>query len=239
MFKMSIKIWLPILLLVTVFASLFLGGFLGLLLMSALGTHKVQKTHWTAIVNNTEVPVPSNAVAETRDMLPFAAHLEDYQKKYLCNCVVDSDEQVKGGMGGGFAYGSQKVFHWRLPSQDDVPFSFRRVDQTLIRQRVINMMSHTTLDCNITINGYLSEDGKHYYLHLSHLGGNFANIDLDYYADYDPDTQRLTLHVRQKLYREPYKRYQFEFELQDNPAPSRIFYGEREIPSMFVPVKRD
>ena len=239
MSKISIKIWLPMLLLITVFASLLLGGFLATMLVAELGTHKVRQVHWTAIVNNAEVAVPASAVTETRDMLPFAAHLENYQQIYLCNCLVDSDEQVKGGMGGGFAYGKDKVFHWRLPSQDNEPFSFRRVDQTLIRQRVVNMMGHTTLDCRITINGYLSEDGKHYYLNLSHLGGNFANCDVDYYAEYDSDTQRLTLHVRQKLYRESYKRYQFEFELQDNPAPSRIYYGEQEIPSMFVPVKRD
>ena len=71
-------------------------------------------------------------------------------------------------------------------------------------------------------------------LQFYHRGGNFAGVDIDYYADYHPETQRLTLHVRQKLHWQQYKRYKFEFELQDDPAPKRIYYGGEGIPSRFV-----
>jgi len=217
--KTTIKIWLPILLLVTVLASLLLGGFLGLLLLHYCGMTVVEKTHWTTIVNNAEITVPFSMITEEKDTPPFAAHLEGSRKHHLfCDCLGECQTPWIG------------------------PYSVRSVrDQNLIRQRVINILGHTTLDWNITIDGFVSEDGKHYQLFSSVNGGNFAGTYWDFYADYNPDTQRLTLNVRQKLYREPFKRYQFEFELQDNPAPDTRFklnHVEWERPSMFVPVKQ-
>ena len=238
MSKISVKTWMVPL--VSILSMLFL-IFLGACFYHVAFT-TVKMAIWQVEIDGKKMMISSSSVVETRGITPFAAHLEDYQKIYMCNCVVDSDEQIRGGFGGGAGYGS-KMFRWRLPSQDGVPFSFRHVNhQTLISQKVTNKLGDITLDWRVTLNGWLSEDGKHYFLQLGRLGGNFYGTDIDYYADYDPDTQRLTLHVRQKLYREPYKRYQFEFELQDNPAPMLISsnnYGESAIPSMFVPVKRE
>ena len=203
---------------------------------------------WTVEIGGKSMPVSPKVTIETKDTPEFASHVIPpfgvHSKRFLCNCVVDSDDQMEGGLfGGGVGIGDD-VFHWRLPLPDDAASRLRFLgsNTTLIRQKVeyqglINQIdSHLALDWRITIFGYLSEDGKYYYLELSHDGGNFANTEIDYYADYNPETMRLTLHIRQKLHWEGYKRYQFEFDLQENPTPERISYGDRELPSIFVPV---
>jgi len=214
--KISITIWLPMLLFITALVSLLLGGFLGVLLVAELGTHAVRQIHWTTIVNNQEVSVPFNVMTEERDFRHPLGYRQSNQALY-CDCTDDCPFLGPTSL----TLASRHIEH-----------------QSLLRQRVVDRSGHTTLDCHIRIDGFLSEDGRHYRIHLSVLGGNFAGTDFASNADYDPDTQRLTFNVRQKLYREPFKRYQFEFELQDNPAPSRQHH-EWEIPSMFVPVKRD
>jgi hypothetical protein len=77
-------------------------------------------------------------------------------------------------------------------------------------------------------------------LKLGYNGGNLAGCVIDYYADFDTDIQRLTLHVRQKLHRGKYTRYQFEFELQEDPIPppQATTVGVAEIRCVFVPVKK-
>ena len=200
---------------------------------------------WFVTIDGKQIPVSLQVVEETKEMPPFMTHLEEYQKVgYFCNCIVDSADQIPGGMGGTFSHGSrgsQKNYYWRLPLPDDPPFRLRHVEHALICQNVTyQWSSHSTLDWRIEIEGFLSDDGKYYYLRLSRIGGNFAITEVDYYVDYNPETMRLILHVRQKLPREKFKRYQLEFELQDNPAPTgrtRSYYGgEPAIPSMFVPV---
>lgn len=231
--KISVKTCLTALVsILSIFFLMFLGA-----LFYYIAATTVKTSVWTAEIDGTMKPISPEVVVETKDMTPFAAHLEGWQKKYLCNCIVESNEQVEGGYGGAFGYG-KTWWYWRLPSPDDVPFRMRHVlpAQTLIRQRVTYKLGndHFRLDWCITIYGWLSEDGKYYFLQTGHLGGNFAGIDIDYYADYHPETQRLTLHVRQKLHWQQYKRYKFEFELQDDPAPKRIYYGEEGIPSKFA-----
>jgi len=228
---------------------LTLAGILSLVVLLALGLMicylmmtTVQESLWTAEIGGKEITViPVSVITEGRDIPPFTEHLEDYQKRHCCNCIIDSQDQIQpGGFTGGIGIGG-KWYYWGFPKNHGTPFSFRSFGhhgQTLIRQRVTNQFGfkHSELDWRIVVDGYLSEDGQHYYLSLRHDGGNFADHDVDYYAEFDTETQRLTLHVRQKLYREKYKRYQFEFEVQDNPTPSHISRGEGEIQSLFVPI---
>jgi len=209
-------------------------------MLSYVASTTVTETQWISDVGgirgSSKTVKPSLVMIETRDTPPFAAHLEDYQKKYRCNCVVDTEEQVhQGGYGGAFGYGKTWRY-WSLPKEEGIPFSFRSIEQTLIRQKVVNQFGHTTLDCNFRIDGCVSGDDKYYYFSLGLDGGNFAGCDVGYYVDFDTVTQRLTLHVRQQLYRGKYKRYQFDFELQDNPVPSPYSRGEGEIRSVLVPV---
>ena len=100
-------------------------------------------------------------------------------------------------------------------------------------------MGYTTLDWDITIDGFVSRDGQYYYFDLSYEGGNFVGCEKDFYVDFDTVTQRLTLHVREKLYRDKYKRYQFDFVIEDDKMPSLKSRGEGEIRSIFVPVSEN
>jgi len=234
---------IPIIIILT-FLLLFLGAYVYYFCVAKNKT----TDEWTVVIGGKQMPVSPQVTIETKDSPEFASHVippfGDHSKRFLCNCVVDSNDQMEvGAFGGGVGIGKDS-FYWRLPLQDGTASRLRYLgsNTTLVRQKVeyqglIDQIdSHLALDWRITIDGYLTEDGKYYYLALSHDGGNFADIEIDYYADYDPETMRLTLHVRQKLRWEGYKRYQFEFELQENPTPERISYGDREIPSVFVPV---
>ena len=235
MAKKPIKI--GILISAVTLAALLLGLFLGMML-SYVATTTVQEIKWVTEIDGKTFVHKVGPIIEKKGMPPFAEHLEPYQKIYQCNCVLNSeDQQLPGHVGGGFAYGDKIVRHWQIPMEENIPFSFRSVDrQTLIRQKVENIHGHTTLDWSITISGSLSEDARYYYLSLGYQGGNFAGCDIDKYIDFNPATKILTLRVREKLYRGKYKRYQFEFELQDDKTPTQYSRGEGEIQSIFVPL---
>ena len=215
MSKKSTKTWLIVSLALALSVGLLLLGiFLGMTISYIMAT-TVRGTHWVTNVHGNEIRVqPVSVVTEDRNTPPFAAHLEESQKRRLDNQVQDRDE------------------HTSLRLRTFGPHG-----QPLIRQKVFSQFGHITLDWQIYIDGWVDDSGSCYHLWVSHVGGNFAGCDTDYYIDFDAETQRLTLHIRQQLYRGAYKRYQFEFELQDNPMPSRFMGYEGEIPSIFVPVR--
>lgn len=224
----------------TIFASVLIIVILLLLFLGASLHYYVMTTvktaDWVSEIDGKTYIHTANASIEQSNTPPFAEHLEPYQKTYLCNCVIESQNPMPGGYTGGFAYGHDIVRYWNIPAEENKPFVFRTVNQKLVRQTVVNQFDKTTLDWYISIDGCTSEDGRLYYFHLGHIGGNFAGCEVDHYVEFNPSTKILTLHVREKLYRGKHKRYRFDFELQNAENTSPISRGEGEMQSVFVPI---
>lgn len=203
-------------------------------------TTTAKTTQWFTELDGKTLFHKAIATVEKSSTPPFAGHLEPYQKVHRCNCVHDAgNPPLPGGFTGAFAFEDKIMRHWSFPKEKDKHFSYRQIDQELIRQKIVNQFGQTMLVWQIMLDGYVSEDGQFYYFRLSHAGGNFAGCEVDYYVDFNPDTQILTLHVREKLYREKYKRYQFDFELQNAKTPRTSYsqpHGASETQSVFVPV---
>ncbi len=153
-----------------------------------IGVTTVDGNFWYNVIDGRTFSLKPMVTTETEENVePFAEHLEPYQKIYRCNCELAPGEQIlSSDFGGGFAYGTVQR-HWKIPNSDTPSFRLRTIDQTLIRQVVTNQFKfdQTKLAWNIHIDGYLSEDAKYYFLHVSHTGGNFANCEVDYYVDFD------------------------------------------------------
>ena len=245
MTKISAKTWLTISLASALSICLLLFGmFLGMTLYYVMAT-TVSHTRWTQNTDGREMRIlPVSVIAEGRNTPPFAEHIDYAQRRFRYNCKVDPDTFDSDAFQKiyGFVKDGIERHVWAFPKNNDVPFRFRSLGphgQTLIRQSVFSQFGVIILDWKIHIDGYVSEDGSHYLFWLRHDGGNFYGCDIEYYVDFNVETQRLTLYIRQKLYRGKHKRYRFEFELQDNPVPSRYSLGEGEIRSVFVPINQE
>jgi hypothetical protein len=154
----------------------FLGAFI-----YYIAATTVKTSVWTAEVDGKTIVLSPNAEVETKNTAPFAPNIEKGSNSYysysnnvvMCNCIVDIQDNEPGDLESSARYGkvqySWKVPQWKFPEDFDTFQSIRF--QTLIRQRVTyTLETILTLDWYIHIDGYISKDGKNYFLIL---GGKY------------------------------------------------------------------